>query len=35
MCLDELHDICKISDLIEENLVERDINQAFNLGMMT
>lgn len=35
MCLDELNDICKQIDLYNENFVEREMNFAFNLSMMT
>lgn len=35
MCLEELTNICKNMDLIDENFVERDINLAFNLSQMT
>ena len=35
MCLDELNDICKALQLYDENFVERDMNFAFNLSMMT
>lgn len=35
MCLDELSDICKHCNLYDENFVERDMQLAFNLSMMT
>jgi hypothetical protein len=35
MSLDELHTICDKAGLIDENFVERDINLAYNLSMMT
>jgi len=35
MCLDELNDICKMLNLYNEEFVERDMNFAFNLSMMT
>ena len=35
MCLEELIDMCKHSNLFDENFVERDVNLAFNTAMMT
>lgn len=35
MCLEELIDMCKHADLFDENFVERDVNLAFNMSMMT
>ena len=35
MSLDELNDICISVYLYDENFVERDMNLAFNLSMMT
>ncbi|CAD8105716.1 unnamed protein product [Paramecium sonneborni] len=35
MCLDELKDICNRANLYDENFVERDVNLAFNLSMLT
>ena len=35
MSFDELHTICDKAGLIDENCVERDINLAYNLSMMT
>jgi hypothetical protein len=35
MSLDELNDICKGLNLYDETFVERDMNFAFNLSMMT
>lgn len=35
MCLDELNDICKSLNLYNEHFVERDMNFAFNLSIMT
>lgn len=35
MCLDEMNDICKNLNLYDENFVERDMNFAYNLAMMT
>jgi hypothetical protein len=35
MCLDELSEICKKADLFDESFVDRDVNLAFNLAMMT
>jgi len=34
MCLDEFIEIFKLSDLLGETLVEKDLNQSFNLSMM-
>lgn len=35
MCLEELIDMCKHAELFDENFVERDVNLAFNMSMMT
>jgi len=35
MCLEEVGDICKNSNIYDENFVERDAFLAFNLSMMT
>ena len=35
MCIEEFYDIFKHSNLIDENFVERDVDLAFNLAMMT
>ena len=35
MCLEELIDMCKNTNLFDENFVERDVNLAFNMSMMT
>ena len=35
MCLEELVDMCKHSNLFDENFVERDVNLAFCTSMMT
>lgn len=35
MCLEELGEICKMANLLDENFAERDIQLAFNLSMMT
>ena len=35
MSLDELNDICKNGNLYDENFVERDMNIAYNLSIMT
>lgn len=35
MCLDELKDICGRANIYDENFVDRDVNLAFNLSMMT
>jgi hypothetical protein len=35
MCLEELKDICNRAGLYDENFVDRDVNLAFNLSMMT
>ena len=35
MCLEELIDMCKHANLFDENFVERDVNLAFNMSMMT
>lgn len=34
MCLDELKDVCNRLQLYDENFVDRDVNMAFNMGMM-
>lgn len=35
MSLDELSEICTKSGLFDENFVDRDVNLAFNLSMLT
>lgn len=35
MCLDELKDVCNKANLFDENFVERDVNLAFCLSMLT
>ena len=35
MALEELNDICKNCNLYDETFVERDMNFAYNLAMMT
>ena len=35
MCLDEFHDIAGRAGFYDLNYVERDVNLAFNLAMMT
>jgi hypothetical protein len=35
MSLDELNDICKLCNLYDEYFVERDVNIAYNLSLMT
>ncbi|CAD8076826.1 unnamed protein product [Paramecium sonneborni] len=35
MCLDELKDVCNTANLYDENFVERDVNLAFCLSMLT
>lgn len=35
MCLEEFTALCKAANLYSENFVERDIQLAFNMGMMT
>ena len=35
MCLDEFHDISSHAGFFDLNCVERDVNLAFNLSMMT
>jgi hypothetical protein len=35
MCLDELKDVCNRANLYDENFVDRDVNLAFNLSMLT
>ena len=35
MCLDEFKLIFKLSQLYDENFVERDATYSFNLSMMT
>lgn len=35
MCLDELKDVCNKAQIYDENFVDRDVNIAFNLAMMT
>ena len=35
MCIDELNELCKSLNLYADDFVERDMNFAFNLAMMT
>lgn len=35
MCLDELGELIRTADLIDEYFVEKDIGLSFNLSMMT
>ena len=35
MCLDELFEICSLSSFLGDNLIERDVNAAYNLSIMT
>lgn len=35
MCLEEFMDLCKNAKVYSENFVERDVQLAFNMSMMT